>query len=183
MGAPHERGFAGGQSRKSSDGRHQHALRGKRPDDLSPSVTRVRFFTGVHQPECRQYPDIASYGRPVSLENSCQFRNRRRIPSYRVENTNPLRREHSKQIGGIFERQAHLRKQPLAAIHLLRASRRPLEKSAAHSLGTSHPLVHLPASHSSRLQFGAAPGPLQDYRIVDDFFLRTPPGNLRHSSV
>lgn len=78
----------------TSDGCHKLALRGKRRDDLAPSVTRVCFFMDFHQPKCRQYPDIASHGGPVPLENGGQLRDRRRILSYRRENTNPLLREH-----------------------------------------------------------------------------------------
>lgn len=91
-------------------------------------MTRIRLFMGFHQSECRQYPDIPSDGRPVSLENGSQFRNRRRIPSHRMENTNPLHREHSKKIGRIFKSQAHLRKQLFTAIQISRASRRSSKK-------------------------------------------------------
>jgi hypothetical protein len=55
-------------------------------------VTRIRFFMSLHQPECRQYPDIPLYGRSVSLENGSELRNQCWIPSYRIENTDPLRR-------------------------------------------------------------------------------------------
>jgi hypothetical protein len=67
---------------------------------------------GLDQAECRQNPDVASHGRPVSLKHMSQFRNRRRIPSHRIENANTLRSQYANQIGGIFKRQAHLRKQP-----------------------------------------------------------------------
>jgi hypothetical protein len=83
---------------------------------------------GFHQPECHQDPDIPPPGRPISLENGSEPRNSGWIPPYRVENTNPLRREHSKQIGEIFKGQAHLWKQAFAAIRLLRTSRRSPEK-------------------------------------------------------
>ncbi len=134
-------------ARDTSDGRHKLALRGKRTHDLSPSVTRVRFFMGVHQSECRQYPDIPSHGRPVSLENGSQFGNRRGILSHSVENTNPLRRQHPNQVGRIFKGQAHLRKQPCAAIQLLRTSRGSPEKricsARPHPFETLNFLVHL----------------------------------------
>jgi hypothetical protein len=114
--------------RDRSNGRHEFAFRGERTHDLSPSVTRIRFFVDFNQPECGQNPDIPPHGRPVSLENGSELRNGRWIPSYRIENANPLRSEHPKQIGGILKSQAHLRKQPLGAIQLLCASSRSPEK-------------------------------------------------------
>ncbi len=133
-----------------SDGGHELALRGQRPHDPAPPVTRVRFFAGVHQTVCHQYSDIPSHGRPVSPEHGSQLRNRRRILSYRIENANPLRSEYPKQIRGIFKGQAHFGKQPFAAIQLLRTRRRSPEKSVggarAQPFDTLNRLIHLPAS-------------------------------------
>jgi hypothetical protein len=141
---------------RASDSSHKLALRGKRPHDLSPSVTGVHLFTSAHQPERRQYPDIPSDRRPVSFEDGGQLRNRRRFPSYCVENTNSLNRQHAQQVGGIFECQAHFRQQSVATIQLLRTSCRSPEKSIggarAHSFESLNRLVYFVASRSSRLQ-------------------------------
>ncbi len=82
-------------------------------------MARVRPFMNFHQTERRQYSNIPSDCGPVSLENCRQFRNRRRMYSYCLQNANPLLSEHPDQIGGIFKGQTHLRKERFAAIQFL----------------------------------------------------------------
>ena len=141
---------------QTSDGRYQFALRGQRPHDPSPPVTGVRLFTGGHQSEHRQYPHVPPHGRPVTLENGGQFGKRRRILSYRVEDTNPLGGEHPEQVGGVFKRQTHFRKQPFAAIQFSRTRGRSRQESLggtrAHSCDCLNCLLHPVASRSSPLR-------------------------------